>query len=75
MFKILYCDYQYLKGLLCVRSLVMSVLVICYILAIRGSLAELVVGPILDTRWQGHEIYFVTSANMLQHTSDLLLAS
>jgi len=66
MFKILYWDYQYLKGLLCVQSLVMSVLVICYLLAIRGSLVELVVGRILDTIWQGHGIYFVTSANLLQ---------
>jgi hypothetical protein len=66
MLKILYCDYQYLKGLLCVWSLVISVLVICYFLAIRGSLAELVVGWILDTMWQGHGIYFVTSANLLQ---------
>jgi len=44
----------------------MSVLVIYYLLAIRGSLVELVVGPILDTRWQGHGIYFATSVNMLQ---------
>jgi len=66
VFKSLYCDYQYLKGLLCVWSLVMLVLVICYFLAIRGSLVELVVGPILDTRWPGHGIYFVTSSNLLQ---------
>jgi hypothetical protein len=44
----------------------MSVLVICYHLAIRGSLVELMVGPILDTRWQEHGIYFATSANLLQ---------
>jgi hypothetical protein len=37
MFKILCCDYQYLKRLLYVQSLVMSVLVISYFLAIRAA--------------------------------------
>jgi hypothetical protein len=65
MFKMLYCDYHFLKGLLCVQSRHAST---GHLLLSRhkASLVELVVGPILDTRWQGHGIYFVTSTNPLQ---------
>jgi len=67
MFKILYCDYQYLKGLLCVRSLVMSVLV----MILSGHKRE----PSGDGGWanSGHNVAWAWNlfCNICQSTTAL----